>query len=580
MTASINGRALTDGEFVCVINGMTYVGRAQEWNYTQQADHQLPRCTLNGVITDQQRNESAEPVAAELTYEHLIVTYVSYEDLPVEGAHDRLYLIFQDNVLLPCAYVYRPSRNRVFEDAYCTLPYKPTNLSAAQVRAAYPDGSLLARWHTADNTSHVCHRVAGDNPTWSTGLLLSNERVFADPALRCEITGETLAAPVRPTAAPAARRRLTVQIIPWNALPLVGDRDTLYIVNDPLAGGGETLGVVDEAAYVYRPDDRDGPDPAPYKATNVSAAVVARLHDSGDQIPSQSDIARARMAFSVRYVIAERPNEQLEVRTRDDFLAWMPIQWRLNEIPVRSRPGHVFVPEVRNERPLWAIDEIDEVTRRELLLGSARQELASAFSGLVVTYVSSLDELPVRGEEHRLYCIYGYEAAYVYRRGRTPPYRPTNLSAAALAENYADGATLERAPPALALVVISFSDDSHVWLPVRPRDEQGQYCCSWRILLPAGVRTEPLEGRRPNTVDHVYTLPPGTAFPTQAVQGDLVTVPIPRLTVEQMNRDVWSRMLVRPADHIETQLSVALPPAPLPPPPPHTVPGHRRLILD
>lgn len=405
MTASINGRALTNGEFVCVVDGITYVGLVRAWNYTQATPEQQPAVTLDGVITDQQRN--APPANQEL---------------------------------------------------------------AARRAPAGPRG------------------------------------------------------------------RLTVQIIPWNALPLVGDRDTLYIVNDPLARGGEILGIVDEAAYVYRPDDREGPDPAPYKATNVSAAVVARLHDSGDQIRSQAAITRGSVAVPVQYTLAERPNDQLEVCTSDNFVTWMPIEWRLNEIPVRSRPGHVF-PEVQNALASLSRDHLDEVTRSELSRRAARQAVASAFSGLVVTYVSCLDELPVHGEEHRLYCIYGYEAAYVYRRGHAWPYRPTNLSAAALAENYADGATLERAPPARAVVVISFNDDSHGWRPVRPRDEQGQYCCSWRVLLPAGVSGEPLEGRRDNTADLRvdFSAPLVTAIPTQAVQGDLVTVPIPRdLSLEQV----------------------------------------------
>jgi len=406
MTAYINGRALTNGEFVCVVNNTTYVGYVQNFTYTS-ASSTLSTCSLTGIITDRAEQTS------------------------------------------------------------------PSRVSAAVPTAV-------------------------------------------------------------PAAVPAARGRLTVQFLPANELPCVGDRDTLYIVSDD--------GILDEAAYVYRPFSRS-PDPEPYKATDVSAAVVARLYDRGDQLPSHADVTRDSMAVPVRYVIAERSNAQSETRTSevrasDNFLAWVPFEWRLNEIPVRSRPGHIVLPEVRDELLRRNGAAFDEVTRREVLLNGfgAREATAGVVPGPVVTYVSCLDELPVQGEEHRLYCIYGYEAAYVYRPDVLgTSYRPTNLSAAALAAHYPDGATLMRVPGdtrgCLVPVFLAATGNLRWCLP---EDAQGPYACAGLFFsaLHAVVHYEPLEGRRDNTADaavYEHRLPAGTAIPNQTVQSDPVVVPIPRI---------------------------------------------------
>ena len=73
------------------------------------------------------------------------------------------------------------------------------------------------------------------------------------------------------------------------------------------------------------------------------------------------------------------------------------------------------------------------------------------------------------------------------------------------------------------------------------RDEHGQgFCCQDAFFVDPIDRVdgfEPLAGRRDNTADLRvdFSAPLVTAIPTQAVQGDPVTVPIPRdLSLEQV----------------------------------------------
>lgn len=277
-------------------------------------------------------------------------------------------------------------------------------------------------------------------------------------------------------------------------------------------------------------------------------------------------------------------------------------------------------------------DVLDEVSRNELLQDAgnvssvgrsaadnalelraavnaepARRDVQAPFP--LVTYVSCLDELPVQGEEHRLYCIYGYEAAYIYCRGYTATYRPTNLSAARVAAEYADGATVQRlvgtASEAIAVPLQFGGGRINRWRPLcRANDEQVYYVNgalahpSWIAGPPVTPGTfEALNGRRDNSSDHAFTRLLDTAIPTQAVQGDPVVVPIPRLTPEQLNaarawgsalswdsaqRDpqtFFRRTPVLSANNIELNRTVAA--TPPPPPAPQSLPvsaGRRRIL--
>jgi hypothetical protein len=198
MTATYNGRTLTDGQFAVVIDGVTYFGVARSWTHSRRAG-EVESAELGGIITESSSRAST-PAAVEAAtprhdtrHTHLRVTHINYNHLPVRGEEHLLYLISREGELLPCAYVYRPTL--VHENRHQnTLPYKPTNISALAVSAGYDHGSLLP--HSMSNNSFVVRfrvpSTVGD--VQAEPLLLSGSPVWLDGSLQCSITGPTLTA--------------------------------------------------------------------------------------------------------------------------------------------------------------------------------------------------------------------------------------------------------------------------------------------------------------------------------------------------------------------------------------------------
>ena len=402
MPAFYNGRQLGQGEFAVVLDGITYVGSATSFNVSRVATDSLARVELSGVVFDREGTVDAiglrhldsfldrpapAPVEPEVPQPQLRVQYVDYNNLPVRGEADCLYVIYPHDALgagveLPCAYVYRPTAYDASPGMLNTLPYQPTNISARLLRASYAQGDRFPRPRRNGDGRFILHRVAGASPIWCTALLLSNEQVHVEPEMLCEVSGPTLAArwlpdpeqardtDVHPTEAPAVdgALQLTVQIVPWSQLPIVGDRDTLYCVSVDAGGAVRDF---EENAYVYRPFGSN--DPRPYKATNVSATTVARVHRSGDRLHSVAAPVRDSSGVSVCYVTSES-TVPYEVRTRTGVLAWIPAGWRaIGEIPTRGRPGHLVVPSASS----ISVPQVSPQTARDVMTSGWGTPIAS-----------------------------------------------------------------------------------------------------------------------------------------------------------------------------------------------------------
>lgn len=405
MPAFYNGRQLGQGEFAVVLDGITYVGSATSFNVSRVATDSLARVELSGVVTDREGTVDAidahldslldrpapAPVEPEVPQPQLHVQYVDYNNLPVRGREDCLYVISRYDALgpdveLPCAYVYRPTAHDASPGTLNTLPYQPTNISARLLRALYSQGDRFPRPRRNGDGRLLLHRVAGARPIWSTALLLSNELVHFEPEMLCDISGPTLGArgavpaqsataAVHPAEAPmGSRPQIMVQIVPWSQLPVVGDHDTLYCVQYGELGG-EGREVFEENAYVYRPGGPD--DPRPYKATNVSATTVARVHRSGDRLHSVAAIMRDSSGVPVCYVTSASTVPR-EVRTRNDVLAWIPTGWRaIGDIPTRGRPGHHAVPAVSSGASSISVPQVSPQTARDIMTRGWGTSLAS-----------------------------------------------------------------------------------------------------------------------------------------------------------------------------------------------------------
>lgn len=424
MPAFYNGRQLGQGEFAVVLDGITVVGRASSFNVSRVAYEAFSRVEFNGVVYDRERapdtaldahldsfldRPAPAPVEPEVPQPQLHVQYVDYNNLPVRGREDCLYVISPHAALgagveLPCAYVYRPTAYDASPGTLNTLPYQPTNILARAVRASYAQGELFPRPRLdAGDGLQLIHRVAGNNPTTTLGLLLSNAHVFVEREMLCLVSGPTLAALpghlVLPSASSAASSISVLRVNPQTA------RDIMTWGWDQPVASTTFVEELPPQLSLARPTDVAAPEMA-----------IVREQYPITFVPGAARGLADRMMTEVNDAIASEADRQ--------FTA-----------VVDAALNTQTDPEV-------VADLVDGIAAAEALVTRT----------IIVRHVSHHDLLPAVGSTNVLYCVFGYPMAFVYRvneRSRssmsqwvTTGYFPTNISAAEIAPMFNDGAGL------------------------------------------------------------------------------------------------------------------------------------------